>query len=178
VREMYSKQEHIERVCKAAWEMARQAPHDFGGEQRDFYLPRLNQLIISLAILFPSQVADAVTDEDDATTQPAEVTRMRNIIRERAVTANVETMVKAVAAAYPAIDDETAHDVIESLYQLSAMTRQVQAWERAAQSIIDEHDGGFYADDLMMRGANQVRSRATEILAASALAAEEASKNE
>lgn len=59
-----TKPEQIDALCRAIWQMARQAPHDLGGEQRDFYLPRLNEAMVAAAVLFPAQFA-RITQEDE-----------------------------------------------------------------------------------------------------------------
>lgn len=56
---MSEKQQQIDDLCKAIWEMSKQAPHDFGGEQREFYLARLQKAMVSAALLFPAQFARA-----------------------------------------------------------------------------------------------------------------------
>ncbi len=55
----------IDDLCKAIWEMSKQAPHDFGGEQREFYLARLQTAMISAANLFPAQFARACGAESE-----------------------------------------------------------------------------------------------------------------
>lgn len=52
--------QQIETLCRNLWEMVKQAPHDFGGEQREFYLPRLRDCVVAAGTLFPAQFARVV----------------------------------------------------------------------------------------------------------------------
>ena len=45
--------------CKA------QAPHDFGGEQREWYVPRLNTCFAMACKLFPDAVVNAMQEAKD-----------------------------------------------------------------------------------------------------------------
>lgn len=60
-----NKLEAIDVLCKHIWEMNKQAPHDFGGEQREFYIPKLNECMLSLAMLFPLQFGTVVLDSEE-----------------------------------------------------------------------------------------------------------------
>jgi len=59
------KAKDIQTLCLAIWEMNKQAPHDFGGEQREFYLPRLGDCMMAAAKLFPAQFSQVVMREGD-----------------------------------------------------------------------------------------------------------------
>lgn len=54
----------IDDLCQAVWDMSKQAPHDFVGEHRDFYLPLLQQSMVAAAILFPAQFGRAMSHDE------------------------------------------------------------------------------------------------------------------
>lgn len=58
------KSQEIHKLCLAIWQMQKQAPHDLGGEQREFYLPRLTEAMLACAQLFPAQFASIVAAEE------------------------------------------------------------------------------------------------------------------
>lgn len=62
-----NRQTAMETLCRAIWEMNKQAPHDFGGEQREFYLKRLMDAMLAASTLFPAQMAVVVVgiEEDE-----------------------------------------------------------------------------------------------------------------
>jgi hypothetical protein len=60
-----SKEEQIETLCKAVWEMCKQAPHDLSGEQHEFYLSRLTNCMLAAAQLFPAQFSAEVAKNWD-----------------------------------------------------------------------------------------------------------------
>lgn len=62
---MNEKGKNIEVICKTIYEMIAQAPHDFCGEQREFYLPRLRDAFCSAGMLFPQQMARAIESSDE-----------------------------------------------------------------------------------------------------------------
>jgi len=54
------KEQQIKDLCRAIWEMNKQAPYDLGGEQAEFYIPRLRTCMIAAANLFTEQFASIV----------------------------------------------------------------------------------------------------------------------
>jgi len=48
------------KLCRLLFEMLQQAPSDFAGEQRAFYLPRLRDAMVLATELFPQHMARAV----------------------------------------------------------------------------------------------------------------------
>lgn len=60
MKEITNKKEARAALCDHVYAMSRQAPHDFGGEQREFYIPRLHECLVALAVLFPEDMAIAM----------------------------------------------------------------------------------------------------------------------
>lgn len=58
------RENEINALCKAVFEMNKQAPYDFCGEQREFYLPRLTECLVNIAKLFPKQLSRYATDAE------------------------------------------------------------------------------------------------------------------
>jgi hypothetical protein len=60
IRSPHSKYEELVPALTALFESVAQAKHDFCGEQREFHLPRLNKVFLTLVAIFPGQAADAM----------------------------------------------------------------------------------------------------------------------
>ncbi len=52
-------------LCKAVFECHNQAPHDFSGDFRTFYLPRLFSAVKILMRIMPNQMYEATTQAVD-----------------------------------------------------------------------------------------------------------------
>jgi hypothetical protein len=61
-------EKHVEDLCRNIWQMASQAPHDFVGEQRDFYLPKLQHAMVCVGMIFSAQMARVVDEKDQGAT--------------------------------------------------------------------------------------------------------------
>ncbi len=61
------------KMCRLIYEMVAQAPGDFCGEQREFYLPRMRDLLVLAGELdgqFMARAVSDIIDEEDAVTAP------------------------------------------------------------------------------------------------------------
>jgi hypothetical protein len=53
-------------ICRRIYAMTRQAQHDFSGDQREFYCPMLAEAFAACGTLFPSQMAMAMDEVEQA----------------------------------------------------------------------------------------------------------------
>jgi hypothetical protein len=61
---MYSRSKMVEALVML-FESVHQAPSDFCGEQREFYLPRITKAFFNLGEMFPSDMVEAMQQAKD-----------------------------------------------------------------------------------------------------------------